>query len=275
MDNIEIEHAKKIMLSAAGLASARLLERYETTMIIESKGRADFVTELDKECEEIIQNELANFDSSIAFIGEESSEFKINGEKVEIDLPSTCFIVDPLDGTSNYMHAFNAYSVSIGLRINEEMIIGVVQAPTLEKTFIGIKNKGSYRYDLDGTNESKLKTIDDGDDRVLFASSVPFRYPDYIDSHLALSNKMYKEFEDMRRAGSAALDLSWVGQGSFGVYVESFLKPWDSAAGAVILREAGGIITDWSGDEEKWLINGQICATASARLHEKLLGLLE
>lgn len=275
MSNIDLDHVKKIMLSAAGSASARLLERYETTMLIESKGRADFVTELDKECEEIIKTELANYDDTIAFVGEESYSFETRGDKVHLELPSTCFIVDPLDGTSNYMHAFNGYCVSIGLRVDDEIFAGVVMAPTLEKTFVGLKGQGSYRYDLNGTNEMKLKTIDDGDDRVLFATSVPFRNPDFIDSHLQLSNTLYKHFEDMRRAGSAALDLSWIAQGTFGVYLEKFLKPWDCSAGAIILREAGGMITDWSGHDEDWLINGQIFATASARLHEKVLGLLE
>ena len=275
MANIDLAQAKKSMLSAATLASNRLLDRFETTIHIEAKGRADFVTELDRECEEIIQSELANFDDGIIFIGEESTSFETSGNKVKIELPSTCFIVDPLDGTSNYMHSFNGYCVSIGLQIDNEIVFGVVLAPTLGQMFVAENAHGSFRYDLNGNNEMKLKTIDEGDDKILFATSVPFRNPEFIESHLELSNSLYKNFEDMRRAGSAALDLSWVAQGSFGIYLESFLKPWDCAAGAIILREAGGIISDWSGNETEWLTNGQICATGSARLHEKVLDLLK
>lgn len=275
MEKIDLEHAKKVMLNAAGLASARLLDRYGSTLNIESKGRADFVTELDKECEEIIQTELASFDDTIAFMGEESAKFEIDGDKLNIDIPSTCFIVDPLDGTSNYMHSFNGYCVSIGLRVDNEVVVGVVYVPTLGDVYTGVQGGGSYRSKVDGSNELKLKAIDDGDDRIIFAAPPPFRHPEYVQKYLERMHLLYTHFEDMRRVGSAALDLSWTAQGSFGVYIEQFLKPWDVCAGAVILREAGGIISDWQGNQSDWLYNGQICATGSARLHEKVLGLLE
>lgn len=275
MTSIDLEQAKKAVLSAAALASKHLTESFETGLTIEAKGRADFVTNLDHECEDIIRQELANFDDTIGFVGEESSFADFKGSELDFHLPSTCFIVDPVDGTSNLMHSFPGYCVSIGMQVDNELVLGVVQAPSLGKLFVGQQGAGSYRYDNDGSNEMKLKTIDDGDDRTLFASSVPFRHPEHIERHSKLLTSLYEHFEDIRRVGSAALDLSWVSQGVFGIYVERFLKPWDSAAGAVILREAGGTISDWSGNERDWLTSGEICATASARLHEKVLGLLE
>ena len=275
MVNLDLKHAKKIMLGAAGLASKRLLDRFETTLEIDSKGRSDFVTNLDHECEIIIREELAKFDDSIEFVGEESSDFPVEDDKVKIELPSTCFIVDPVDGTSNYMHSFDGYCVSVGLMVDDELVVGVIQAPSLGKVFVGVKGEGSYRSDLSGNNEVKLKTVDDGDRRTLFATSVPFRQPEYIEEHLKLSDELYKNFEDMRRVGSCALDLSWVAQGSFGLYIERFLRPWDCSGGAVILREAGGIISDWQGDETQWLYNGQIFAASSPRVHEKALSLLQ
>ena len=129
--NIDLDHARKVALSASAKASELLVQRFGTDLDVTSKGHADFVTELDGQCEEIIREELAAFDDSISFMGEETSDFEIDGKKLSIEVPSTCWIVDPLDGTSNYSHTFNAFAVSIGVRVENEMKVGVIQAPLL------------------------------------------------------------------------------------------------------------------------------------------------
>jgi myo-inositol-1(or 4)-monophosphatase len=272
--DIDLVHARQVALDASEKASKLLRTRFGTDLSIESKGHADFVTEVDSQCEEIIREALAAFDDSVFFMGEETTEFALDERRVVIDVPDTCWIVDPLDGTSNFSHTFGAFAVSIGLRVNGELVMGVVQAPVTGDLLHGIKGQGSYRRMFDGSDVQQA-VKDNGDHFNLFATSVPFRHPQYIEEHTALTNRLYKNFEDMRRVGAASLDLCWVASGTFAAYVETFLKPWDTAAGALIVREAGGVVSDFDGDENAWLVNGQIVATASPRVHELVLSLIE
>ncbi|HMS24634.1 MAG TPA: inositol monophosphatase family protein [Acidimicrobiia bacterium] len=272
--NIDLAHAREVALSASDKASKLLRERFGTPLDITSKGHADFVTELDGQCEEIIREELSYFDDSIFFMGEESTEFTTDETQVVIDLPSTCWIVDPLDGTSNYSHTFGAFAVSIGLRVANELSVGVVQAPVTGDLMYATKGEGAWRQNFSGESV-RLSTVDRGNSHNLFATAVPFRHPEYIPGHVELINRLYGIFEDLRRVGAAALDLGWVASGPWAAYIEMFLKPWDSAAGGLLVREAGGIITDFSGDEQAWLTNGEIIASASPRVHEQILSLIE
>ncbi len=271
---IDLVHARKVACAASEKASAVLRERFGSELTISSKGHADFVTELDHQCEDIIREELSSFDDSIAFMGEESTQFTLRGREVEIEIPSTCWIVDPLDGTSNFSHTFDAFSVSIGLRVNDELVMGIVQAPVMGDLCHATVGEGAWRRNVDGS-EVPLKTIDNGNHFNLFSTSVPFRQPQYIAQHAELISKMYGSFEDLRRVGSAALDLMWVASGTWAQFIELFLKPWDVAAGALLVREAGGVVTDFSGDENAWLFNGQVLASANARVHDQTLSLIE
>lgn len=273
--NIDLNHARKVALSASAKASELLVQRYGTDLDVTSKGHADFVTELDGQCEEIIREELSTFDDSISFMGEETSDFEIDGKKISIEVPSTCWIVDPLDGTSNYSHTFNAFAVSIGLRVENEMKVGVIQAPILSELFHGIKGEGAWKESPRGGASSKLQTVDGGNHFNIFATSVPFRQPQHIAEHMKLISKLFGIFEDMRRVGSAALDLTGVATGTWAAFIELFLKPWDVAAGGLLVAEAGGVMTDFSGDPNNWLTNGEILACASARVHEQIITLIE
>jgi myo-inositol-1(or 4)-monophosphatase len=273
--NIELEHARQAAIGAANKASEVLCARIGTDLDITSKGHADFVTEVDHQCEEIIKEELAKFDDSIIFMGEESTEFEIVGNKVKIDVPDTCWIVDPLDGTSNFSHSFGAFGVSIGLRVNSELEVGVIQAPITGDLVHATRGTGAWRESLSSKPATRLETSDGGNHFNIFATSVPFRHPEYIDEHMKLITKMFTCFEDMRRIGAASLELMWLAQGTWAAFVERFLKPWDVAAGALIVKEAGGIITDFSGDEANWLTNGEILGCASPRVHEQIMNLIE
>lgn len=272
---IDLRHAREVAIDASGRASDLLRRRFGTPMEVSSKGHADFVTELDEQCEEIIREVLNDFDDSIAFMGEETSKFETEGNKVQIHVPSTCWIVDPLDGTSNYSHSFNAFAVSIGLLVDDELAVGVVQAPITGELLHATKNQGAFREHLTGAEPAKLSTVDGGNHFNIFSTSVPFRQPEYIAEHMELISKAFNYFEDIRRVGSAALDLSWVAGGSWAAFVELFLKPWDIAAGGLLVTEAGGVITDFTGNEKDWLTNGQVAASANARVHEIVLSLIE
>lgn len=268
--NIDLDHAREVALRASKQASELLNSRFRTQLEISEKGHADFVTELDHQCEELIQSVLADFDSSLDFIGEESADFSVDGQVLNIDLPSTCWIVDPLDGTSNFMHGFESFAVSIALRVDNEIFLGVVQSPASGGLMYATKGTGAFIVRNNG-EQKRMHILDNGDKFNLFATSPPFRSPDYIEEHMQSIEKMYEYFEDMRRVGAAALDLSWVADGVFAAYYESFLKPWDVAAGALLVQEAGGVVTDYAGDNKNWLTNGQIVASASSRVHELVL----
>jgi len=273
--NLDLEHARQVAIEASEKASNVLRSRIGTDLDITSKGHADFVTEVDHECEEIIQEVLSKFDDSIFFMGEESTEFEIVGNQVKIDVPSTCWIVDPLDGTSNFSHSFGAFGVSIGLRVNNELKVGVIQAPVTGDLVHAVHGSGAWRQTGNAKLLTKLETKDGGNHFNIFATSVPFRQPEFIDDHMKLITKLFTCFEDMRRIGTASLELMWLASGTWAAFVERFLKPWDVAAGGLIVKEAGGIITDFSGNEQNWLTNGEILGCASARVHEQIMSLLD
>lgn len=273
--NLDLEHARQAAISAANKASEVIRSRIGTDLNVTAKGHADFVTEVDGQCEEIIEEELAKFDDSIYFMGEESTNFELVGNQIKIDVPDTCWIVDPLDGTSNFSHSFGAVGVSIGLRVDGELEVGVLDVPIFGETVHAIRGSGAWKYTTNSQSPIKLKTIDSGNHFNIFATSVPFRYPEYIDEHMELVRRLLTKFEDMRRIGSASLELMWVAQGTWAAFVERFLKPWDVAAGGLLVREAGGMVTDFSGHEANWLTNGEILGCASARVHEQIMSLLD
>ncbi|MFN8016415.1 MAG: inositol monophosphatase family protein [Acidimicrobiia bacterium] len=273
-NTFDLEKARDVAISASNKAAYELEKRFRTELNVQSKGYADFVTELDHLCEEIIEEELSTFDDSIKFMGEESTNFEVKNDELVVRVPETCWIVDPLDGTSNYSHGFQSYGVSIALRINNELSVGVVNCPSLNRCYSSIINQGSYCQEGAG-KQTKLQVKDNGDRFNIFATSFPFRKPEYIEEHMELVKKLFTIFEDLRRVGAASLDLCWVADGTFAAFIERFLKPWDVAAGGLILKEAGGVVTDYSGDSNNWLTNGEILATSSARVHEQIMTLLD
>ena len=272
MNGIDLNHARSIGMKAVEASRTVLIDGFRNNHDVITKGHADYVTELDHKSQEIIQTVLAELDDSVEFIGEETSEFEVLDQKVQMTLPDTCWIVDPLDGTSNYAHGFNGFSISIALRVNKEIVLGIVDAPVLNETYVATRDGGAFLYS--GSSEIKLNTFDRGDDINLIATSAPFRYPTHIDSYMKIYRKVFDNFEDVRRVGSAELDLAWVSNGSWAAYFEMFLKPWDSSAGSILVTEAGGTISDWSGDEIEWLNNGLVLASANRRIHDIMLKLI-
>jgi myo-inositol-1(or 4)-monophosphatase len=151
----------------------------------------------------------------------------------------------------------------------------VVQSPISGELVSSITGQGAFKENLVTGAKDRLSTKDNGDKLNIFATSFPFRHPEYIDGHMELVKKLFGIFEDVRRVGSASLDLTWVSSGVWSAFIERFLKPWDVAAGGLFVVEAGGIITDFSGDSKNWLTNGEILGCSSARVHEQIMTLIE
>jgi myo-inositol-1(or 4)-monophosphatase len=173
------------------------------------------------------------------------------------------WLVDPLDGTANFLHRFPVVGVSVALVAEGRPVVGVVHAPLLGDTFTAVRGDGARR----GTEQ--LVVSPRTPDTAICATGFPFRRKDLLPRYLATFDAALSRFEDLRRPGAASLDLAWVAAGVFDGFFELALGPWDVAAGALLVQEAGGVVTDWSGDDRAWLESGDILA-APASVHEEL-----
>ncbi len=220
------------------------------------KQASDYVTRVDRSAEEIIINMIRkNFPDHI-IQAEESEEVTGTAEYR--------WIIDPLDGTTNYIHGYPQFSISIGLEHKGEVILGVILDPLRDELFTAIKGRGTL---LNGkpVRVSSIPTMRES----LLSTGFPFRNKDMIGPYLDLFRSLFNRISDMRRAGSAALDLAYVAAGRCDGFFEIGLSPWDIAAGSILIKEAGGIISDFSGGSD-YLITGNVAA-GNPHLHPMIL----
>jgi myo-inositol-1(or 4)-monophosphatase len=203
---------------------------------VEEKFQAGLVSDADRESEIYIKECIHKVFPNHAILGEESG---LTGLAPAGD--GALWMIDPLDGTTNFIHQFPFFCISIGLEFNGELVLGVVDAPMLASRFHAVKGRGAYKNDQ-LIHASSRESFCDG----LFATGFS-SYDTELDAALAIAAQTIREGRGLRRAGAAALDLCFVAQGSFDVFWEQNLSPWDMAAGVVIAREAGAIATDIAG----------------------------
>lgn len=221
-----------------------------------AKGPGDYVTATDHASEEAIREALAAAAPDIPFFGEEQGG-------IRADLG---WIVDPLDGTANFVHGFPAVGVSVALVESGRPVVAVVHAPVLGQTWTAIEGGGAQR---DGV---PISVSDREVAHAICGTGFPFKAKPKLAVYLSMFEAAFRRFEDLRRPGAASLDLAWVAAGVFDGFFELSLGPWDVAAGALLIREAGGVVTDWSGDESAWLESGDILVGPPA-VHAALLDL--
>lgn len=175
-----------------------------------------------------------------------------------------CWIVDPLDGTTNFAHGHPFFAVSIALVVDGQPVLGVVHAPLLRECFVAVVGEGAM---LNG-RPIRVSDVDSIGDAI-FATGFPYRRHEMsdVDNNITHFDRFIREVRGFRRCGSAAIDLCYVAAGRYGFYFEQQLEPWDVAAGALIVREAGGQVSDYSGGD-RWLAGRQILAS-NGRLHER------
>jgi myo-inositol-1(or 4)-monophosphatase len=225
---------------------------------VETKGAGDYVTKFDRQSETAILEVLAREAPGIAVLAEERGGTRAR----------TMWAVDPLDGTTNFTRGFPVVAVSVGLLHEGVPVAGVVVAPFLGLEFAASKGKGAT---LNGSRLPALRHLDPP--RAIVATSFPFRNKALMPRYRPVIEGALVRFEDLRRAGAAALDLAWTAAGSFDGYFELNVKPWDVAAGAALVLEVGGRVTDWSGGD-RWIETGDILAGPPA-VHEVLLQLAQ
>jgi len=238
---------KKIVFVAENAAEIIRSHINKVDYEINAKGKNDFVTEIDKKTEKFIVSELSQILPEAGFIAEEKSSLKV-GEIYN-------WIVDPIDGTSNFIHGIYPCSVSIALKQNDEIVVGVVYEVGLKECFYAYKNGGAW---LNGEKISVSNV--DSISNAFVATGFPYNRFEVINSYIDLLKYFVTNAQGVRRLGSAAVDMAYVAAGRFDAFYEYDLKPYDVAAGIIILREAGGNVCDFSGGDN-YLFGGEMVAT--------------
>lgn len=201
---------------------------------VEHKGVHNFVTYVDKEAEKMLVSGLANLLPDSAFLAEEGT--------IETIENANLWIIDPLDGTTNFIHGLSPYAISVALQVNGVTEIGVVYEISLDECFYAIHRKGAY---LNGKKiqTSAATSINDS----LIATGFPYYNYSRLDGFMKSLSYFMKNSHGIRRLGSAATDLAYVACGRFEAFYEYSLQPWDVAAGALLVTEAGGRVSDFDG----------------------------
>ena len=202
------------------------------------KRHNDFVTEVDKSAEEAIIDILHRAYPDHAILAEESGATAGTASESEYT-----WIIDPLDGTTNFIHGFPQYAVSIGLRHKGMLAQGVVYDPTKNELFTATRGRGAY------LNERRIRVSKRTQlNEALIGTGFPFRDFADLDEYLSMFREITARTAGIRRAGAAALDIAYVAAGRLDGFWEMGLSPWDMAAGALLVQEAGGLVGDFHGD---------------------------
>lgn len=239
---------------AARKGGAIVTEHFGAPRAVREKGPGDWVSEADLRSESTVRASLESAAPGIPVFGEEAG-----GERGDVG-----WLVDPLDGTTNFVHGFSAVAVSVALVDDGRPVVGVVHAPLLGTTWTAYRGGGAWREGV------RLRVGEREPRSAICATGFPFRRKNLLPSYLPVLQKALEGFEDLRRVGAASLDLCWTAEGIFDGYFEVRLGPWDVAAGALMVTEAGGVVTDWTGDDRNWLESGDILA-GSPPVHAALL----
>jgi myo-inositol-1(or 4)-monophosphatase len=245
-----------VMISAARKAGRSLIRDFGEVenLQVSIKGPANFVSAADHKAEDVIFKELSKARAAYGFLMEE------RGEVAGADKTHR-WIVDPLDGTTNFLHSNPMFCVSIGLEREGHLVAGVIYNPASDELFTAEKGKGAYLNDRRLRVAARKSAAD-----ALVTTGIPHRGREGHPRFLREMELLMGEVAGVRRTGSAALDLAFVAAGRFDVYWEHNLKAWDVAAGIVIVREAGGFVSDLAGGD-KMLDSGDVLA-ANSHLHK-------
>ena len=231
---------------AAGTVISRATD-HVADLTIESKQRNDFVSEVDRQAEHAIIDILKRAYPDHQFLGEES------GDSGRAD-SAYRWIIDPLDGTTNFLHGLPHYSVSIALEYQGRIELGVIYNPSNQELYTAERGGGAF------LNNRRIRVAGQRSlEGALLGTGFPFRLEQDLDAYLKTFRALHGPLAGIRRAGSAALDLAYVAAGRLDGYWEFGLRPWDIAAGVLLVREAGGVVVDPAGKEE-FMTNGNLIA---------------
>lgn len=248
-----------VAVHPAKQAGNLLRESFKLQHRISYKGVINMVTEIDKESERLITEILGQSFPDYGFLGEEGSLVEGNGE--------SRWIVDPIDGTTNYAHSYPLFAISIALEVKGEVVLGVVYNPLLDEMFTSQKGKGSF------VNGEAIHTTDNAElSKAMLASGFPYDVWSSPINNCPEWERFIKHTVSVRCDGVASLDLAYVAAGRIDGYWELNLEPWDMAAGALIVQEAGGQVSLSSG--KNFSIYNRNILASNGSLHRSMLEML-
>jgi len=257
---MDLEPVKRVAVAAAYKGARAIMPFYGRLSKINKKGAIDLVTEADTESEKIIIETIKAVFPDHSILAEESG--LNNGDS------EGKWIIDPLDGTTNFTHQLGLFAISIAFTLNGEVVVGVVLNPETGELFTAIKDNGAA-LNSKPIKVSKINKVSES----LLITGFPYNHKKIFKALMSRFSDCLKASQGVRRLGSAALDLCFVACGRFEGFWEQNLNPWDTAAGALIAKEAGAVITDFS-NRPFDIYEKEILAT-NAKIHKEMLSLLE
>lgn len=228
---------------------------------VNRKGQSDYVTQVDRAAEDAIKEILMEAYPSHSILAEESGSTGADNAEFQ-------WIIDPLDGTTNFIHGFPQYAVSIALTQNGQLVHGVTYDPMRNELFTASKGRGAFLNDR-RIRVSRRDRLADS----LIGTGFPYRVFDRVDNYMGAFKELTEKTAGMRRPGAASLDLAYVAAGRLDGFWEFGLAPWDMAAGTLMILEAGGFVTDLNGDGD-FLKTGDVVAGAP-KVHNPLLQIVQ
>jgi myo-inositol-1(or 4)-monophosphatase len=264
----ELQHCVAVATRLALAAGADLLrDRDRVVAAAETKGRRrELVTAADRAAERVVVGGLLQEFPDHAILAEEGV-LTVAGQSSRVS--DWTWIIDPLDGTTNFVHGLPFFAVAIALAYRQVPVVGVVHAPALGETFVGCRGGGARRVWADGREQPlRVSATADLADALLATGFSYNRNEPGRDDNAGRLARVLPLCRDLRRLGSAELDLCYTAAGVYDGYWELYLAPYDVAAGALLVQEAGGRVTDLAGGDD-WLFGGQLLAS-NGRLHDCL-----
>lgn len=241
-------------------AGEYIMESVAELKQVDYKGRADLVTNVDRGSEELIMHRIQDRYPDHDILAEESG-----GKKSEHDIR---WVIDPIDGTTNFVHGYRNFCVSIAVQKNEETVAAAVYNPATDEMFAASRGNGMFVNDQPA-QVSETDTLAES----MVATGFPYKMSDHWHRSMDLFKLFYYKTHGVRRDGSAALDLAYVASGRFEGFWEYDLHPWDVAAGLLLVEEAGGVTTDFS-DNRSSIFHRQVLAT-NGKIHQDMLKVIQ
>ena len=259
-----MEAFDRVARAAVAEAGTQVRHAWRERKVIEHKGVIDIVTETDREVESLITRHLrAAFPDHLIIAEEASAGMTLQPPPAD----RYAWYLDPIDGTTNFAHAYPNFAVSLGLARGRQRLLGIVHDPVRDETFVARRGAGAT------LNGEPIRVSDTDDiEQALIGTGFPYDRREHIDFYLGFLRAFMLRAQGVRRGGSAALDLCYVACGRFDGFWEWKLKPWDIAAGALIVEEAGGTVTNFDGGPLD--LFGEQTLASNGRLHAAMIDIL-